>query len=94
MIFISRFKVEGHSMEPVLKNGSFFIVSSLPYLFINPTIGDIIIFKSENKIIVKSIYKIENGKYYIQGINKKDSKKFNSLEKTEILGKLIFRISN
>lgn len=91
-MLLSLIRVQGHSMEPFLKEGSFFIASSLPYRWTNPKIKDIILFKSSNKIIVKQIYKIEDEKYFIEGINKIDSKFFNSINKSEILGKLIFKI--
>ena len=94
MILISRFKVKGHSMEPILKNGSFFIASSIPFLLNNPKIGDIIIFKSENKIIVKKISKIKADKFFIEGENKNDSKKFAPLSRNKILGKVIMKIAN
>lgn len=78
-------------MEPKLKNGSFFMASTVPYFIRKPRIGDIIIFKHENKRIVKKIIKIENDKYYIDGENLKDSKDFGPIRRKDILGMLIFK---
>ena len=77
-------------MEPKISNGSFFIASGIPYKFGKPKIGDIILFKDSGETIVKKIVKIEKGKYTISGENKFDSKKFNSITKKDILGKIIF----
>ena len=62
MLF-SIYKTSGHSMEPKIKNGSFFIARSIPFIFRDPKAGDIVIFKSENKIIAKKIIKIISNKY-------------------------------
>lgn len=91
-MLLSLIKVKGHSMEPFLKEGSFFIGSNLPYKFSLPKIGDIILFKNENKTIVKKIYKTYEGKYYIEGINRNDSLDFEPILKDDILGKLIIKL--
>lgn len=77
-------------MEPNLKEGSFFISSSIPFKFISPKEGDVILFRNNNKNIVKRISKIENNKYFVSGDNKKDSMKFDSLTSEKILGKVIW----
>ncbi len=77
-------------MEPEIKNGSFFLSSSLPYFFFKPKIGESIVFKNNNKIIVKKISKIEKESYFTQGNNVSDSKKFGPIGKQEILGKVIW----
>jgi len=79
-------------MEPTIKEGSFFISSNLIYKFIQPKIGDVIVFRNENKNIIKRILKIENEKYFISGDNLKDSKKFESIRKQDILGKVIWNL--
>ena len=79
-------------MEPEIKEGSFFISSSLPYIFFEPKIGDNIIFRNNDKIIVKKLVEIRNNMYFINGINKQDSKKFRPLKRIEILGKVIWII--
>lgn len=89
-MLIRLFKASGHSMEPEIKNGSFFMASSIPFLFNNPEVGDNIVFKFENKNIVKQIVKIEKDKYFIKGKNLNDSKNFPPIERSEILGKLLW----
>lgn len=89
-MLLSLNKTSGHSMEPKLKNGSFFLSSELPYLFNKPKLGDIIVFKNDNKNIVKKIIKIDNDKYFTEGINLSDTSKFNTISRKEILGKLIW----
>ena len=91
MLF-SLVKAKGHSMEPEIKNGSFFIASKIPFIFRDPKVGDIVLFKSKNKIIIKKIMKIISNNYYIEGINKADSKKFGPIKKQEILGKITIKI--
>lgn len=91
-MLLSLIKVKGHSMEPFLKEGSFFIASNLSFFFQSPKVNDVILFKDKNKIIVKKIFKIENQKYFIIGVNKNDSKFFSPIKKNDILGKLIFKL--
>ena len=79
-------------MEPIFKDGSFFVASSVPFMFVQPKIGDTILFDSSGKTIVKKIIKLESGKYFIEGENKLDDRKFPPIERSEILGKVIIRI--
>lgn len=90
-MLLSLLKVKGHSMEPSMKDGSFFIASNLPFWFTNPKPGDKVVFESEEKIIVKKINEIDNNKYYLSGENKSDDKKFPPIVRSEILGKVIFK---
>ena len=89
---IARFKISGHSMEPLIKNGQTVLVSSIPYFFSKPKIGDIVAIRKEEKVFVKRIFKIDKEKYFVKGDNEKDSldsRDFGWIEKKEILGKLI-----
>lgn len=88
-MLLSLLKAKGHSMEPKINNGSFFLASSLPFVFRKPRIGDIVIFKSGDRIIVKKISKIESNKYIIKGENEMDSFKFKPIKRNEILGKVV-----
>ena len=90
-MLISVFKTSGHSMEPTLKEGSFFLASSIPYFFTHPKTGDLIIFKNQNKTIVKKIVKIEKEKYIVAGQNLSDSMEFEPITRNDILGKVIFK---
>lgn len=89
-MILSRFKIAGHSMEPLLKPGQEILVSSLPYLLFRPKAGEIIAFKEGNKFVVKRIKKAENGKFLVEGDNKKDSKDYGWINKKSIIGKVIY----
>lgn len=89
-MLLSLFRTSGHSMESSLKNGSFFIASNIPYKFNSPGKGDIVLFEHGGKQIVKRIFKISNNKYFVEGENKKDSKKFAPIKRSEILSKVIW----
>lgn len=87
------FKIHGHSMEPLIKDGQKVLVSSIPFIFSNPKKNDIVAFNLDNKIFIKRIEKIENGKYFLQGDNKDDSldsRKLGFIERKDILGKVIW----
>lgn len=88
MLF-GKFKVSGHSMEPAIKSGQEILVSSIPYFFKNLKIQDVVAFKERGKFIVKRIKEIKNGKFLMQGDNKKDSKDFGLIEEEAVLGKVI-----
>lgn len=81
-------------MEPTLRFGSTILVSTIPYLFSKPKIGDIVLaqLKGEKKYIIKRISKVENQKYFLTGDNKEDSldsKQLGWFERKQILGEVI-----
>lgn len=79
-------------MEPTLKSNEEVLVSSIPYLFGEPKINDIILFSKNNKKFIKRIKKKNGSKYFLLGDNKKDSldsKILGWIERKKILGKLI-----
>lgn len=92
-MLLGKFKVSGHSMEPIIKSGQEIIISSLPYLILSPKIKDIISFKDGEKFIVKRIKGKKNSKYLIRGDNKKDSKEYGWIERKRIIGKVIYIFS-
>ena len=91
-MLLARFIIVGHSMEPTFKNGNFVLVSSIPYLFVKPKIGDTIAFKNEDKIFVKRVTKVDGEKYFVKGDNDKDSLGIGRINKKEIVGKVIAKI--
>lgn len=100
MLFLSRFKVLGHSMEPTLNAGDTLIVSSIPYWFKKPQKGNIVLFleTKSKKYFIKRIVKIDRSaqkdKYFLAGDNRndsKDSKTFGLIERKNILGKVIYK---
>lgn len=82
-------------MEPTLRNRSIVLASSIPYLFLNPSISDIIVFQRGEKTFIKRIQKIENGRYFLVGDNQNDSmdsRKFGWIHGKQIVGKVILKL--
>lgn len=96
MLVLARFRVIGHSMEPLIKNGEKVLVSNCPYWFKNPQINDIVAFKDKSdKILVKRIAEIKNGKYFVRGDNNNDSldsRNFGYISKNQIIGEMIYKL--
>ncbi|MBI1919269.1 nickel-type superoxide dismutase maturation protease [Candidatus Microgenomates bacterium] len=90
-----RFVVSGHSMEPNFKEGQIVLISSIPYLFRPPKISDVVVIKDprSRRLLLKRIISRENQKYFVSGDNPQastDSRTFGSINKENILGKVIF----
>ena len=86
-----KFRIEENSMSPFLKEGD----NVLVWRFAKPKIGDVIVFKVNDKHYVKRIEKIKGDQYFVLGDNKKesiDSKKFGWIDKKDIIGKVIYKI--
>ncbi len=99
MLLLSRFIIQGHSMEPNILQGQTILVSSIPYLFFKPKIGDIVVIKN-NKYLVKRIARIDPSadgeRYFVSGDNKKDSmdsRKLGWISREDIVGKVIYTIN-
>lgn len=93
LMILLRFKISGHSMLPTLKPNQEILVSSLPYYFKKPKVGDIIAFQKNGIYIVKRIKALERDKYQIEGDNKSDSKDYGLINKKDIIGKLVYVFS-
>jgi nickel-type superoxide dismutase maturation protease len=94
MTILARFKINGHSMEPTLKENQIVLASTLPYSFSKPKIGDIIALKDprDEKILIKRITKIENKTYFVMGDNMSDStdsRQFGMIKRDQIIGKIL-----
>lgn len=79
-------------MSPKIAEGQEVLVSSLPFLFFEPKIGDIVAFKKFNKVFIKRVKKINSDKYYLIGDNKEDSldsKNFGWVSKKLVIGKAL-----
>lgn len=90
-------QIEGHSMLPTLSPGQLVLVSSLPYLFSNPRIGDIVVFThpKENILYIKRLKKIIDEKYFVVGdnhVDSHDSREFGFIERKDIVGKVIKKL--
>ena len=95
MFLLSRFKIKGHSMSPKFSEEDSVLVSSIPFMFIKPKKGDVVVFEKFNRIYLKRIGKIKDDKYFLVGDNKKDSldsRRFGTVDRNQIKGKVIFKI--
>jgi nickel-type superoxide dismutase maturation protease len=96
LLLLSKFKIIGHSMEPVVRNGDQVLVSGISYLFKNPQKGDTVAFKNiEGEILVKRIHSIKNANYFVLGDNKNDSldsRSYGLVLRKDILGKVIYKL--
>jgi len=79
-------------MMPTLKPRDRVIVSSISYYFSKPEIGDVVLFRYNNNLMIKRIKKLENGKITVAGDNISDSLKIEPIEQKDILGKVIFKL--
>ncbi len=94
-MLLSRFKISGHSMAPTYSEGDNVLVSSLPLIFARPKKRDVVVFEKFNRFYIKRIAKIEKGKYFLVGDNKKDSfdsRRFGSVKRNQIKAKVILKI--
>lgn len=83
-------------MSPTFSEEDSVLVSSLPFLFMQPKIGDVVVFEKYNRMYIKRIGKIENEKYFLVGDNKsdsQDSRRFGSVEQKQIKGKVIKKLT-
>ena len=96
MLLLARFRIVGHSMEPQIQSGQTILVSNISYWFKTPKIHDIVAFRdSANKILIKRIISIRNGKYFLTGDNKNDSldsRSFGEIDRDKIIGKMIYKL--
>lgn len=93
MLLLTLFVIQGHSMEPTLRQGQSVLVSSIPFFIAKPKIGDIVVFRKDQKVFIKRISKVDGNKFFVCGDNEQDS--FDSrvigwVKKEDILGKVIF----
>ena len=94
MIILMLFRISGHSMLPMFKPGQILLVSSIPFLFRKPRVGDVVVVKDpqSEKPLLKRITKVEGEKYFVAGDNpddSRDSREFGLVSKDNLLGKLI-----
>lgn len=91
-MLLAIFKISGHSMIPKLSPGDRVVVSNIPYLFIKPGKGEVVLFQYNGKMLVKRIVRIENKRYYLEGDNKPDNLKVEPIEQKNILGKVLWNL--
>lgn len=86
-------------MYPTFQHGEVILANKLSYIFSTPKIDNVVVVKrkEKNMTILKRITSIENSKFFVEGDNKQestDSRDFGMIEKEEIIGKVLFKISH
>lgn len=76
-------------MEPTIKMGVRVMVFQWAYLFKEPRVGDIIIFKKGSEYWVKRIKGIKDNQVEVKGDNKNDSLESGKVDKRDIIGRVI-----
>ena len=84
---ISRFVVREESMVPVFMPGD----HVLTFNWARVSKGDVIVFKSDGKKYIKRITKIKSNLIAVSGDNNARSAKMGTIEKNQIVGKVIFK---
>ncbi len=79
-------------MEPQIKNGSEVLVSSIPYFFLKPKVGDVVAFWNFDKILIKRIKKVKKSHYLLEGDNTVDSLNIGWKTKNDIIGCVIYKL--
>ena len=89
MIFgFGKFKISGHSMEPNFYEGDLV----LAFRFLPIKTRDVIVFKYFGKTLIKRVKSIQDGEYFLEGDNKKDTLPVGKILKKDIIGKVIFKV--
>lgn len=85
----SKFTIVGHSMLPEYKSGQ--VVLTFNW-FYKPKVGDVVVAKWENKLIIKRVISINNSLITLNGDHKDStsSKKLGKFQTRDIIGKVIF----
>lgn len=93
-MFLAKFQIKGHSMEPFLKPRQSVLVSPIPFIFSKPKVGDVVVFKLGDKFYVKRIKQIKSQEYFLEGDNPDDSldsKRLGWIKREDIIGKIILK---
>ena len=85
-------------MQPAITDGDFVLVNLWSYAWKNPRVGDIVVFRSKNKLLCKRIVEALAAGFSVAGDNTSDtwdSNQFGQINQTQILGRVItpFRFS-
>lgn len=85
----SRYEVVGHSMEPTLKDGSRVWANNWAYFFFRPKIGDIVVFRCDNKFLIKRVKLVSGNSLSLYGDNSLDSQDFGEVPIFQVIGKIL-----
>jgi len=68
-------KIQGHSMQPLIKDGQLLFVNQWAYLFRRPRIGEVVVFRSPGgkELFCKRITAVNGSDYILHGDNPADS---------------------
>lgn len=91
-MLLGKFKIKGHSMTPAIKEGDKVLVSSLPFLFSNPKAGDVVVFNSLNKTMIKRVKRVKGNLFLMEGDNISDSLSIGWISKNDIIGIVIYKL--
>lgn len=91
-MLLGKFKIQGHSMEPFIKESSEVLISSIPFLFSKPKAKDIVAFRHSDKVLIKRIKKVKSSHYLLEGDNVGDSLKIGWKQRNDIIGKVIIKL--
>ena len=90
-------KVTGSSLSPSYQEGDFVVVTKIPLFLLHLKPGDTLVFRHPDYgTLIKQIDRLipEKGEIYVVGTNEfsVDSRRFGSITKTDIIGKVIWHI--
>lgn len=100
---VTRYIVEGDSMEPSYSAGERVVVNRLAYLRRPPATGDVVVVRDpeqRGRLLLKRIADpppgaaIERGRYYVLGDNaaaSRDSRAFGPVKRRAVIGRAWFR---
>lgn len=83
--------VKGHSMQPSIREGERIVIFRWAYLFSQPKVGDVVVFRSgDGKEYVKRITAVaaKDG-FVVEGDNKGDSKRVPPILSWQVIGRVI-----
>lgn len=89
-------RIIGHSMEPVFSENDILLISNFSYWFRKPRVGEIVVFRKDNKLFCKRVTGASGARYYVSGDNSQDSfdsRKFGKIKFSDLVGKVIFKTS-
>lgn len=92
LIPFSRYKISGHSMEPLYKEGQVVWVNNWSYILSKPKVGDTVVFHWQDKDLLKRVSVVDQDRVEVFGENKTDSldsKKFGDIAVKQIIGKVL-----
>ena len=101
MLPLARFRVEQRSMSPLLNPGDYVIVNQWAYVFREPRVGDLIVFRDperDGRFLCKRIAGVtDRGTFVVRGDNEavsRDSRWFGPISRGLIVGRVWLQARN